>query len=139
MNAQDFEKKICLKREYIKILINLQSVGNGKMLGVLPSELLPAKVAVARGLAVDGVLEVQVLDDAARTQVEVVLDDLQQLLLGVLGGAVVKHSDRNGLCHADGVRHLYSGALANFASNQGLCYPTGGVSCRSVNLGVVLP
>ena len=46
------------------------------------------------------------LDDAARTQVEVVLDDLQQLLLGVLGGAVVKHSDRNGLCHADGVRHL---------------------------------
>ena len=62
MNAQDFEKKIRLKREYIKILINLQSVGNGKMLGVLPSELLPAKVAVARGLAVDGVLEVQVLE-----------------------------------------------------------------------------
>jgi hypothetical protein len=45
-------------------------------------------VAVLRGLEVDGLGEVKLLDDHTRTHVEVVADDLDELVAGLLGGTV---------------------------------------------------
>ena len=63
-------------------------------------------MTVSSRLLEDGVLELEVLDDAAGSQVEVLLDNLHELLLAPGAGAVVKHGDRQGLGHANGVGNL---------------------------------
>jgi hypothetical protein len=45
-------------------------------------------VAVLRGLEVDGLGEVKLLDDHTRAHVEVVADDLDELVAGLLGGTI---------------------------------------------------
>lgn len=45
-------------------------------------------------------------DDDAGPQVKVPVDDLQQLLLALLGGAVGEQGDGQRVGDADGVRHL---------------------------------
>jgi len=62
-------------------------------LGLFPGENVPAEVAVARSLLEDRGLQLQVLDDAARSEVEVVLDDFCQLGCRLLGGSVVHDGD----------------------------------------------
>jgi len=54
------------------------------LLGDLPREFIPSKMSVAGSFLVDGVFQVQVLDDAAWSEVEVVLHDLQKFLLRLL-------------------------------------------------------
>ena len=46
------------------------------------------------------------LDDFARPEVEVLLDDGQQLALTVLAGPVVEDADGDGLSNTDSVGHL---------------------------------
>ena len=65
-------------------------------------------MTVSSRLLEDGVLELEVLDDAAGPEVEILLDNLHELLLAPGAGAVVKHGDRQGLGHADGIRNLKS-------------------------------
>jgi hypothetical protein len=48
-------------------------------------------VAVLRGLEVDGLGEIKLLDDHTGTHVEVVADDLDELVAGLLGGTVGVH------------------------------------------------
>ena len=74
---------------------------------MLPGEDAPPKVAVGRGLLEDGRLQLEVLDDAAGPQVEVLAHDLGQLGGGeLLGRPVVHDGDGERLCDSDGVRHL---------------------------------
>ena len=54
----------------------------------------------------DRVLQLEVLDDAAGPEVEVLLDNLHELLLALGPGAVIKHGDRQGLRNSDGVGNL---------------------------------
>ena len=77
-----------------------------ELLGLLPGEEIAAEVSVAGGLLEDGRLQLQVLDDPARPQVEVLLHDLGQLGAALAAGAVVEHGDGEGLGDADGVRDL---------------------------------
>lgn len=62
-------------------------------LGLLPGELLVGEVAVLGGRGVDGLGKVKLLDDDTGTQVEVVPDDLDQLLRGLVGGTVGLNKD----------------------------------------------
>ena len=80
----------------------------GEGLGLLPGEDFSSEVTVSSRLLKDGVLELEVLDDAAGSEVEILLDNLHELLLALGAGAVVKHGDRQGLGHADGIRNLKS-------------------------------
>lgn len=55
----------------------------GEVLDLFPGELVPAEVAARGGVAVDGALQVEVLDDHARTQVEVARYDALQVVVRV--------------------------------------------------------
>src|SRR5207253_2962366 len=52
-----------------------------RLVGLLPGEIVvvPAEVAVGRGLLVDGPMQAQVLPERAGTEVEVLADQLQDL------------------------------------------------------------
>jgi hypothetical protein len=59
-----------------------------------------------RGLLVDGATELQVANDAPRTQVKVLVDDLEQLGVGLLASAVCLNVDAEGLGNTNGVADL---------------------------------
>ena len=63
-------------------------------------------MTVCSGLLEDWILQLEVLDDAAGPEVEVLLDNLHELLLALGPGAVIKHGDREGLRNSDGVGNL---------------------------------
>ena len=79
-----------------------------ELLGLLPGEDLTAKVTIGGRLLEDGVLQLEILDNAARSEVKVVLDNLHELLGGLGSSSVVKHSDREGLSNTNSVGHLYN-------------------------------
>ena len=54
-----------------------------ELLGILPRESLAPEMTVSGGLLVDGVLQLEVLDDSAWAEIEVLLDDVQKLLLAL--------------------------------------------------------
>ena len=120
----------CWKRAGLKL----------ELLGLLPEELLlvSAKVAVGGGLVVDRGSEVEGSHEHAGAQVEVVLDDLRELGVGLDAGAVGVDEDRQGLGDADGVRELDEAALAQLRGDERLRDPAGGVRARAVDLGRVL-
>ncbi|CAN0538354.1 unnamed protein product, partial [Ectocarpus sp. 12 AP-2014] len=90
----------------------------GKVLGSFPGELRVAapEVAVGSRLAEDGLSQLKVAQQAAGPQVEVVVDDLHELLVGLagagLGGAVRVHVDGKRVGDADRVGQLHQHAVA---------------------------
>lgn len=64
-----------------------------ELLGLLPGELESTEVSSGSGGSVDGLLEIELLDDHSGLEVEVVLDDLDQLLVGLAGSAVRVNKD----------------------------------------------
>jgi len=95
-------------------------------------------MTVGGGLLVDGVLELEVLDDSARAKVEVLFDDLQQLLLALRRRAVAENGNGEGLGDTDGVGDLDQNALAESSLDEGLGDPAGGVGGGAIDLGEVL-
>lgn len=95
-------------------------------------------MAVLGGLAVDGVGEVKLLDDDTGAHVEVGVDDLDELLGALLGGAVGLNEDGERLGDTDGVRELDESTTGELGVNEGLGDPTGEVGSRAVDLAVVL-
>lgn len=97
-------------------------------------------MAVLGGFLVDGSQEVEFLDDVAWAEVEVLLDNADEVLIGeaFLHGAVGLDVNGEGVGETDGVGDLDEHSVAEATSDQGL----GDVSCivgsRSVNLGGVL-
>ena len=65
-------------------------------------------------------MEVEGLNDETRTEVEVLADDLDELLIRLLARAVGVNMDRERLRNADGVRELDKCATSEAASNDGL-------------------
>ena len=97
-----------------------------------------AKVTISRYLLIDGSLQIEILDDCRRTQVEVFLYDFCDFFIGKLACAIGIYQNGNGLCHADCVRKLYLTFSCNAAGNDIFR----NVSCRiasgTVNLCGVL-
>jgi len=95
-------------------------------------------VAVLGGLAVDGVDEVELLDNDTGAHVEVGLDDLDELLGAPVGGAVGLDEDGERLSDTNGVGELDKGTASELCVNERLGDPAGKVGSRAVDLAVVL-
>jgi len=85
----------------VDILINFNLYV--QLLGLLPGKLVTSKMTVAAGLGVNRLFQVQILDDLARSKIEVFLDNLEQLSLGLGGRAVREDGDRERMCDSDSV------------------------------------
>ncbi len=85
-----------------------------------------------------GLLQAEVLDNHTGTQVEVVADDLDELLVRLLAGAVRVDEDREGVGDTDGVRELDEHTAGEAGGDERLGDPSGGVSGGTVDLGEVL-
>jgi hypothetical protein len=109
-----------------------------ELLGLLPGELLVSEVTVLRGLVVDGVREVQLLNDDTRAHVEVGLDDVDKLVRGLVGGAIGLDEERERLGNTNGIRELDEGATGQLGVNQRLGDPASEVGSGTIDLGVVL-
>jgi len=97
-------------------------------------------VAIGGGLdePVAALLEVEVDGDHPGPEVEVLLDDLEDLLVGDRAGAVRVDEHRQGLGHADGVGHLHEAAAGEAAGHDALGRLPGDVGTAAVDLGGVL-
>lgn len=107
-------------------------------LGLLPGEVGVGEVTVLGSLAVDGVDEVELLDDDTRAHVEVGVDDINELLGALVRGAVGLDEDGEGLGNTNGVGELDKGTASKLGVNEGLGDPTGEVGSRAIDLAVVL-
>jgi hypothetical protein len=81
---------------------NLES----KSFGLFPRKSLVAEVAILGGAAIDGVGEVEFLDNDARSKVEVLEDNVHKLGAGLVTSAVRFNEKREWLSDTDGVGEL---------------------------------
>jgi hypothetical protein len=95
-------------------------------------------VAVLGGLAVDGVDEVELLDNDTGAHVEVGLDDLDELAGALVGGTVGLDEDGERLSDTNGVGELDKGTTGELGVDERLGDPAGKVGSRAVDLAVVL-
>lgn len=109
-----------------------------KLLDLLPSELLATEVSVAGGGLEDGLVETEVADDATGAEVKVLLHELHEGLLVVLGGAVSVDVDGERVGDTNGVGELDADTVAEVVGHEGLGDPAGGVGGGTVDLGAVL-
>ena len=110
-----------------------------ELLGLLPAEgLVGTEVTVLGGLEVDGAVEVEFAHDDTGSQVEVLVDDLDELVGRPVGGAVGVDVDRQGLGDTNGVGELNEGTTGELGGDDGLGDPAGEVSGGTVDLGEVL-
>lgn len=108
-------------------------------LGLLPGEaLVGAKVAVLGRLEVDGAVQAELADDDTGPEVKVLVDDLDELIRGLLRRAIGVDVDGEGLGNANGVRKLDEGTTGQAGGNERLGDPAGKVGGRAVDLGEVL-
>src|SRR5690606_22859631 len=111
---------------------------NGRPVRLLPAELVAAEVAVRRRLLVDGAQEVEHLQDAVRTQVEVLVHGRDDLLLGHLVRAEGLDGDGGRLRDADRVRHLNLAAVREARGDDVLRDVAAGIGGRAVDLRRIL-
>ena len=97
-----------------------------------------AEVPVLCSLGELWLSEVEILDNLTRTEVEVLVDNGEDFLVGLLAGAVSVDSERQWFGNADGVRDLDEDTSAEAGLDEGLGHPSCGVRTRPVNLCVVL-
>ena len=95
-------------------------------------------MAVLGGLKVDWLGQIQLLDDHTRSEVEVGVDDVDELIGGAVGGAVRVDEDGEGFGNTDSVGELHEGAAAKLRVYEGFGDPAGKVGSRSVDLGEIL-
>jgi len=113
-----------------------------QLLGLFPQEVgvIAAKVSVVSGLLVDGSLELQLLDDHARSEIKVLFNDPQQIGIGLssLDGSVGVHKDGERVGNTNSVGNLNQHAIAKLLSNQRFGNPPGSIGSGSVYLGGIL-
>ena len=115
---------------------------DGELLGLLPGEVGvgSAEVAVLGGLLVDGSEKVELLDNVAGAEVEVLLHDGDEVLISetLFSGAVGLDVDGEGVGEADGVGDLDEDSVSEARGDEGLGDVSSVVGSRSVDLGGVL-
>lgn len=80
--------------------------------------LVGIEVIVFGGLEVDGVVEVQFVDNDIRVEVEVVVDDFDELFGGFVGGVVGVDVDGEGFSNINGVGELDKGVMSEISVDQ---------------------
>ena len=95
-------------------------------------------MAVVGGLAVDGPAQVEVADDGAGAQVEVLAHQAGDLLIGDLAGAEGLNVDGEWAGHADGVGHLNFAAVSQAGGHHVLGSPARRVGRGAVHFCGVL-
>ena len=78
------------------------------------------------------------LTDDTGAEIPVLEDDLDELVVVLLSGAVGVDVDGERLSDTNGVRELDEGAASEASLHEGLGDPTGGICGRPVDLGEVL-
>jgi hypothetical protein len=106
----------------------------------LPLEvgIIATKVTIRSSLVVDGAAKVKLAHDASRAEIKVVVDDLEEISIGLLTSAVGVNENGQRLSDTDGVGNLNQAAAAETSSNEGLGDPTGSIGSRAINLGGIL-
>jgi hypothetical protein len=130
------------------LLHHVLSVPGGDYFVVLQNQslrLLPQKVRVfaaevskSGGLAVDGAAKLQFLDDHTRSQVKVLLNDLQQLGVALLTSSVGVNEQGHGVSKTNGVGDLHENTVGETGSDEGLGDPPASISGRTIDFGWVL-
>ena len=92
-------------------------------LGLLPGVVGVAEVAVGGSLEVLGLLETKLADDDTGAEIPVLEDDLDELVVVLLSGAVGVDVDGERLSNTNGVGELDEGATGEASSDEGF-------SCR---------
>lgn len=90
-------------------------------LGLFPGVVGVAEVPVGGGLQVLRPLEGELTHNNTRSQVPVVLDDLDELFVSLGSGFVRIDVDRERLSNTDGIRELDKGTAGQSTSNERLC------------------
>merc|ERR1712168_630386 len=123
---------------FLKTLNSFSFSLKRKLFGVLPREAVATEMTISGGLLVDGVLQLEVLDDSAWAEVEVLLDDIQKLLLALCRRTVAEDGDGEWLGDTDGVGDLNQDASAESGLDEGFGDPAGGVGGGTIHFGEVL-
>src|SRR3990170_7491147 len=101
-------------------------------------EVVAPKVTIAGGLAEDRPPEVEVTDDCARAQVEELLHESGDLVVGKLAGAEGLDVDRKRMGNADGVGHLDLAAGGQAGGDDVLGRVPGRVGAGAIDLRGIL-
>mmetsp|Transcript_11622 Transcript_11622/g.43658 ORF Transcript_11622/g.43658 Transcript_11622/m.43658 type:complete len:390 (+) Transcript_11622:242-1411(+) len=109
-----------------------------QLLWGLPCESLSSKVSICSSWAVNWGSQVQLLDDVVWSEVKVLVDNLQNLRIGLGSGAVGINVNGKRFCNTDSISQLNQASLSESSSNNGFCNPSCSVASGSVNLGWVL-
>jgi hypothetical protein len=105
---------------------------------LIPGEFFTTKVTIGSSLLVDGLEEIQFLDDDTRTQVKVLLDNIEDFRFRAGGGTVGIDKDRERFGHTDSIRELDEGTTAELGVDQRLGDPASGISTGTIDLGPIL-
>jgi len=95
-------------------------------------------MAVLGSLEVDRLGKIELLDNNAGAEVEVVADDLDELVRVLLRGAVGVDVDGEGLSNTNGVGELDQSTAGKTGSDEGLGDPAADVGGRAIDLGEIL-
>ncbi len=101
-------------------------------------QVCSAEVTISRNLFVDRSEQIEVLDDRSGTQVEVLLYQFCDLIIGDFACTECIYQNGNGMCNADGVSQLYFAVACDAGGNDVLCNVSSHVGRASVNLCRVL-
>ena len=95
-------------------------------------------MAVLGCLEVDWAVKAQLTDDDTGSQIEVVANNGNELVRGLVGGAVAVDIDGQGFGHTNGIGQLDQGAAGKPSSDERLGNPATNVGSGAVDLGEIL-
>ena len=95
-------------------------------------------MTIRGSLGVDGAAEVELLDDGSGGKIEVGVDDLHELSVGLGSSTERVDVDGHRLLDTNGIRNLDGHAAGELGVNEGLGDPTASISSRAIDLGQVL-
>jgi len=94
------------KRDIEKQILGYVAKLENERLWLLPGEVLVGEVTILRRLEVYGLGQVQLLNDDTGPHVEILLDDGNKLLAGLLTSTIVLNEYGQGLSNTNGIRQL---------------------------------
>ncbi len=110
----------------------------GQLLGLLPGEFLVREMSVLGRPEVDGLGQIEFLDDHAGPHVEVLLDDSHQFVRAPVRSSIRLDEDGQRLRNTNGVRKLDQRPSGQFGRHERLGDPPGEIGRRAINLRKVL-